>query len=216
MNEAIPTLMTMMRQRRPKAVPAIIFAALFPVSAAWAGDQAKTILNALDPKSMNELFAALPKQPDAALTNISPISPNKFRFLFIWPASNGFMTYERVGRSFAERFASFAGQLKPLAVGFCLTSRSMYYGSAAYGDEEVNIAYRDIEVRYSVGWQAPCAGRYFTASEIEQLAFPPPPYGSYGAALPRLPGTSPKKPALPPEESLKPFLNTPAIKQPGQ
>ena len=206
----------MMRQRRQKAVPALIFAALFPASAAGAGDQAKAILNALDPKSMNELFAALPRQPDAALTNISPLSPNKFRFLFIWPSSNGFMTYERVGRSFAERFAAFAGQLKPLAVGFCLTSRNMYYGSAAYGDEEVNIAYRDIEVRYQVGWQAPCAGRYITASEIEQLAAPPPPYGNYGAAMPRVPEASPKKPASPPEESLKPFLNTPAIKQPEQ
>ena len=208
--------MTMMRQRRQKAIPAIIFAALFPATVAWAGDQAKTILNSLDPKSMNELFAALPKQPDAALTNISPVSPNTFRFLFIWPTSNGFMTYERVGRSFAERFAAFAGQLKPLAVGFCLTSRSMYYGSAAYGDEEVNIAYRDIEVRYPVGWQAPCAGRYITASEIEQLALPPPPYGSSGVALPRLPGTAPKKPVAPPEESLKPFLSPPALKQPEQ
>jgi len=216
MNDSIPTFTMMMRQRRQKAIPALIFAALFPFSGAWAGDQAKAILNALDPKSMNELFAALPKQPDAALTNISPISPNKFRFLFIWPATNGFMTYERVGRSFAERFAAFAGQLKPLAVGFCLTSRSMYYGSAAYGDEEVNIAYRDIEVRYPVGWQAPCAGRYITASEIERLALPPPPYGSHGAALPLPPATSPKKPVSPPEESLKPFFNTPAIKQPGQ
>ena len=111
---------------------------------------------------------------------------------------------------------AFAGQMKPLAVGFCLTSRSMYYGSAAYGDEEVNIAYRDIEVRYSIGWQAPCAGRYLTASEIEQLALPPPPYGSYGAALPRPPAASPKKPVSPPEESLKPFLSTPATRQPGQ
>jgi hypothetical protein len=216
MNEAIPTFAMMMRQRRQKSIPAIIFAALSPVSGAWAGDQAKTILNGLDPKSMNELFAALPKQPDAALTNISPISPNKFRFLFVWPASNAFMTYERVGRSFAERFATFAGQLKPLAVGFCLTSRNMYYGAAPYGDEEVNIAYRDIEVRYPAGWQAPCAGRYITASEIEQLALPPPPYGSHGAALPPQPGTAPKKPVSPPEESLKPFLNAPAIKQPEQ
>jgi hypothetical protein len=205
----------MMRQKRQKAITAIIFLALLPVSGAWAGDQAKTILNAIDPKSMNELFAALPKQPDAALTNISPVSPNKFRFLFVWPASNGFMTYERVGRSFAERFATFAQQLRPLAVGFCLTSRNMYYGSSVYGEEEVNIAYRDIEVRYQVGWQAPCAGRYFAASEIEQLALPPPPYGSYGAALPRPPGASPKKPVSP-EEGLKPFLNAPAIKQPAQ
>jgi hypothetical protein len=206
----------MMRQRRQKAIVALIFALLLPASGAWAGDQAKAILNALDPKSMNDLFAALPKQPDAALTNITPVSPNKFRFLFIWPASNGFMTYERVGRSFAERFAAFAGQMKPLAVGFCLTSRSMYYGSAAYGEEEVNIAYRDIEVRYAVGWQAPCAGRYLPASEIEQLALPPPPYGSHGAALPQSPGTSPRKPASPPAENLKPFLNSPAIKQPEQ
>jgi len=215
MNEAIPTFMTMMRQRRQKAIPAIIFAALFPATVAWAGDQAKTILNSLDPKSMNELFAALPKQPDAALTNISPVSPNKFRFLFIWPATNGFMTYDRVGRSFAERFAAFAGQLRPLAAGFCLTSRNMYYGSAAYGDEEVNIAYRDIEVRYPAGWQAPCAGRYITAAEIDELAAPSSAYGNYGAALPRPPETSPKKP-LSPGESLKPFLGTPAVKQPEQ
>jgi hypothetical protein len=205
----------MMRNTRPKVIAAAILALSFEVSGAWAGDQAKAILNALDPKSMNDLFAALPAQPDAALTNIAPVSPNKFRFLFIWPASNGLMTYDRVGRSFAERFAAFAGQMRPLAMGFCLSARSMYYGSAQYGEEEVNIAYRDIEVRYQVGWQAPCAGRYIAASEIEQFASPPPPYGSYGAALPRPQGAPAKKPVNPAEE-LKPFLNAPSGKPPGQ
>ncbi len=157
---------------------------------------------------MNELFDALPAQPDAALTNIAAISPNKFRFLFVWPASNGLMTFDRVGRSFAERFATFADRLKPLAVGFCLNSRNMYYGTAFYGDEEVNVAYRDIEVHYQVGWQAPCPGRYISATEIEQLASPPPPYGGYGAAVPRPPVLPYKRP-LTPEDRLKPFLNPP-------
>ncbi len=108
-----------MMKHLPYKIPGmVLFAWLFAVSGALAGDQAKSIVNAIDPKSMNELFEALPRQPDAALTNILPISPNKFRFLFVWPAYNPVMTYDRVGRSFVERFAAFATQVQPLATGF--------------------------------------------------------------------------------------------------
>ncbi len=100
------------------------------VSEASAADQAKAIVNSLDPKSINELFEVARRQPDAALTNISPVSANTFRFLFIWPASNPTMTYDRVGRSFAERFAGFAEQWKLLAAGFCLTSARMVFATA--------------------------------------------------------------------------------------
>ena len=79
------------------------------------------------------------------------------------------MTYDRVGRSFAERFAAFAEQLRPLATGFCLPAANLFFGITTYGEEEVNVAYRDIEVRYQFGWQPACQGRYIQAAEIEQL-----------------------------------------------
>lgn len=211
-----PHIHGMMRHKSHRAIAAGFLACFSAISAASAGDQAKAILNSLDPKSMNELFDALPHQPDAALTNITPISPNKFRFLFIWPASNSLMTYDRVGRSFAERFTLFAGQLRPLATGFCLTSRNMFFGNAAYGEEDVNVAYRDIEVHYQFGWQGPCAGRYILASELEQIAAPAYSYeGGYGAALPAAPGLPAKEPSSP-EENLKPFLSAPADARPPQ
>ncbi len=167
-------------------------------------------MNGLDSKSMNELFEAIPTQPDAALTSIAPLSPNKFRFLFVWPATNGLMTYDRVGRSFAERFAAFAAQLKPLAKGFCLTSHNMFFGSASYGEEEVNVAYRDIEVRYQFGWQAACTGRYITALELDRLGTIPHGFsGGYGAALPETPQIPSNEPSTP-EDRLKPLLGAPA------
>ncbi len=79
------------------------------------------------------------------------------------------MTYDRVGRSFAERFIMFANQMKLLATGFCLQSKNVIFGTTSYGEEEINVAYRDIEVRYQVGWQPPCTGRYIAASDLEQL-----------------------------------------------
>ncbi len=191
--------MIMMHHRSYKPVAAVFFAYFSAISAVPAGDQGKSIVNSLDPKSMNELFDALPQQPDAALTNITPVSPNKFRFLFVWPATNPLMTYDRVGRSFADRFTAFASQLKPLATGFCLTSNNMFFGTAAYGEKEVNVAYRDIEVHYQFGWQTPCQGRYILASELDQLALHQTYGGGYGAALP----PSPREP----EDGLKPFLS---------
>lgn len=163
---------------------------------------------------MNELFEALPTQPDAALTSITPSGPNKFRFLFVWPVSNPMMTYERVGRSFAERFAAFAAQLKPLATGFCLTSPNMFFGTASYGEEEVNVAYRDIEVHYQFGSQPPCAGRYFPVAELEQLSASPHSFSrGYGAAMPEVP-QAPSKETPSPENELKPFLSEPPQKVP--
>ncbi len=193
----------------------VLFAWLFAVSGASAGDQAKSILNSIDPKSMNELFEALPQQPDAALTNILPISPNKFRFLFVWPASNPVMTYDRVGRSFAERFAAFAGQMQPLATGFCLPAPNLFFGTATYGEEDVNVAYRDIEVHYQFGWQPPCEGRYIRAAEIEQLLAQQTAHSGYGALSPVPPGVPPEEPPAP-GEGLKPFLNTPPVAPPLQ
>jgi hypothetical protein len=207
----------MMRYKSHKAIAAGLLAGCAAISGATAGDQAKAILNSIDPKSMNELFEALPRQPDAALTNIAPVSANKFRFLFVWPASNQVMTYERVGRSFAERFADFAAHLKPLALGFCLTSRNMFFGSADYAGQEVNVAFRDIEVHYQFGWQAPCAGRYIRSSELEQLSAPAYSYGGgFGAAVPGSEEQQPPKEPQSPEDGLKPFLNPAPDKLPPE
>jgi hypothetical protein len=196
----------MLRQISIRAFSALLTLGI-SVCAAKAGDQAKAIVNGLDPNSMNELFEVAKTQPDAALTNIAPVSANTFRFLFIWPASNTIMTYDRVGRSFAERFGLFADRVKLLVTGFCLPSRNMFFGTAMYGDQEVNVAYRDIQVRYQFGWQGACAGRYISASELEQSSARSQAPGTYGAStLPRTP-SSPPKPQLSPEEGLKPFLN---------
>ena len=187
----------MIRQLTLKTFAASLLALCVPVSAASAGDQAKAIVNALDPKSMNELFEVARRQPDAALTNITPVSANTFRFLFIWPASNPAMTYDRVGRSFAERFAYFAEQWKLLAAGFCLSGANLAFGTTTYGEQEVNIAYRDIEVRYAMGKQANCEGRYVSLAEVEKTLKSS--SASNGYSIGSLPAA--------PEEGLKPFLN---------
>jgi hypothetical protein len=192
----------------PKTVAAGLLAFWASISGALAGDQAKAIVNALDPKSMNELFEVSKRQPDAALTNIAPVSANTFRFLFVWPAFNQVMTYDRVARSFAERFTGFAEQMKLLATGFCLPSNTIYFGSAMYGGEEVNVAYRDIQVRYQFSQRATCTGRYISMSELEQSGKPSQPSGGYSAAFPRAPASPPAQPVSP-EEGLKPFLTPP-------
>ncbi len=199
---------TMIRQLTFKGIAAAGFLALcLPIpEASAAGDQTKAIVNSLDPKSMSELFDVVRRQPDAALTNITPVSANKFRFLFVWPASNPAMTYERVGRSFAERFAIFADQWKLLAAGFCLPSASLLFGTAAYGEEEVNVAYRDIEVRYNLGLQAPCEGRYISQAEVERT-LKSAAAASNGYSVGPMP--SPSEQLTAPEEGLKPFLNPP-------
>src|SRR5208282_4226268 len=58
-------IMIMMHHRSYKPVAAVFFAYFSAISAVPAGDQGKSIVNSLDPKSMNELFDALPQQPDA-------------------------------------------------------------------------------------------------------------------------------------------------------
>ncbi len=194
----------MIRQQTFKAIGAGLLAMCVAIpEASVAGDQARAIVNSLDPKSMSELFEVARRQPDAALTNIAPVSANKFRFLFVWPASNPAMTYERVGRSFAERFAIFAEQWKLLAVGFCLPSSSLFFGTATYGDQEVNVAYRDIEVRYNLGLQAPCEGRYVSIAEIERTLKSAAAIDGYSIGSVR----SPSEQMTTPEEGLKPFLN---------
>ncbi len=187
----------MIRQLTLKSFAAGLLALGVPVSAASAGDQAKEIVNSLDAKSMNELFEVARRQPDAALTNITPVSANTFRFLFIWPASNPTMTYDRVGRSFAERFAYFAEQWKLLAAGFCLSGANLAFSTTTYGEQEVNVAYRNIEVRYAMGRQANCEGRYVSLAEVEKTLKPS--SASNGYSIGSLPA--------PPEEGLKPFLN---------
>lgn len=174
--------------------------AIFAVASdASATDQAKAIVNSLDPRSITELFEVARRQPDAALTNIAPVSANKFRFLFIWPASNPTMTFERVGQSFAERFAIFAEQWKLLASGFCLPATRMVFVTAPYGEEELNLAYRDIEIRYNLGWQPPCQGRFISLAEVEQAVISAAPSRGYNASAPNQ--------TTAPEEALKPFLN---------
>lgn len=186
----------MIQQLTLKGFAAGLLALCLPVSVASAGDQAKEIVNSLDPKSMNELFEVARRQPDAALTNITPVSANKFRFLFIWPGSNPAMTYDRVGRSFAERFAYFAEQWKLLAAGFCLSGANLAFGTTTYGEQEVNIAYRDIEVRYPMGKQANCEGRYISLADVEKTLKSS--SASNGYSIGSLPAA--------PEEGLKPFL----------
>ena len=192
----------MIRQITFNGFAAGLLALCIPASGAFAGDQAKTIVNGLDPKSMNDLFEVARRQPDAALTNITPVSANTFRFLFIWPASNPAMTYDRVGRSFAERFAFFAEQWRLLAAGFCLSGPNLAFGTAPYGDKEVNVAYRNIEVRYAMGRQAPCDGRYLSMAEVERTLRPS--AASNGYSIGSLPSPSQQ---IAPEEGLKPFLN---------
>lgn len=198
-----------------KAATAVLLAWLSAAPDARAGEQAKSIVNSLDPKGMNDLFEALPRQPDAALTNIVPVSPNKFRYIFVWPDTNTLMTYDRVSRSFADRFLAFAEQLKPLAKGYCLPAEDVSFGTTAYGEEEVNVAFREIEVRYQFGWQPPCQGRYLKAAEVEQLAMLEAQRRSYGVTWPS-PGTSgqPRKETPQPGEELKPFLNSPPAAPP--
>jgi hypothetical protein len=192
------------------SVAASLIAFFICTSAATAGDQAKAVLNAIDPKSMNELLEVSRRQPDAALTNIMPVGANKFRFLFVWPASNPVMTYERVGRSFAERFSIFSDQLKLLAMGYCLPSKTMFFGTATYGAEELNVAYRDIEVRYKFGWQPPCPGHYIAASELEQAAKPVRPAIGYGTGAPQPPPATPQGQG-PTPDGLTPFLQEPPV-----
>jgi hypothetical protein len=192
-----------------KALTAGLLVMVAPIPAFPAEDQAKAIIASLDPKSMNELFQIYRSQPDAALTNIMPLRANTFRFLFIWPASNPVMTYERVGRSFVDRFLAFADQMKLLATGFCLPSKSMYFGSTSYGQDEVNVAYRDIEVRYGFGFQASCPGRYIAAAELDRLSKVKTPPVGFRPGLP--PETSAPPPSESPEESLKPLLNPPPL-----
>ncbi len=167
---------------------------------ARAIDQTKAIINTIDPKSMNELFDMAQTQRDAALTNVTPLPGNRFRFLFIWPSSNPVMTFDRIGRSFAERLIKFAGQQVYLTNGYCLLTKNMLFGTTTYGTEGVNVAYRDIEVRYIVGPKTPCPGRYIEAAELN-LQQPAPPQ-AYKVPTPtqQQPGTST------PLQDLKPFL----------
>ena len=184
---------------------AVFLTCLCSSPAASAGDQAKAIVNSLDPKSLNELFEALPTQPGAALANIVPHGPNKFRFLFIWPGTNPLMTYDRVRESFVDRFTVFTGQLKPLADGYCLGSDNVLFGTATYGEFGVNVAYRDIEVYYQFGWRPACEGIYVKATDLEHAKSAQSHARGYGAATP-----TPAPERQSPAEQLKPFLNSPA------
>lgn len=192
----------MIQPLRFKSFAATLLALCIPVSASFAGDQAKDIVNSLDPKSMNELLEVSRSQPDAALTNIVPASANTFRFLFVWPAANPAMTFDRVERAFAERFVSFADQWKLLASGFCLSGSSLFFGTAPYGGQDVNIAYRDIEIRYAMGLQPACRGRYVSLAEVENISKPS--LALRGYSIGALPLPSPQ---VAPQDGLKPFLN---------
>ena len=194
----------MIQPLRFKHFAAALLALSIPVSTAFAGDQAKEIVNSLDPKSMNELLEVSRTQPDAALTNIVPASANTFRFLFVWPASNPVMTFDRVERAFAERFALFAEQWKLLASGFCLSGSNLFFGTAPYGGQDVNMAYRDIVIRYAMGRQPPCRGKYVSLAEVENSIKPAPELRGYSIGALPLPSPSPQ---VKPQDGLKPFLN---------
>lgn len=194
----------MIKPTRFKDFAAALLALCASAPDAFAGDPVRDIVNALDPRSMNELFDVARAQPDAALTNIVPASANTFRFLFVWPSSNPVMTYNRVERSFAERFAYFAEQWKLLATGFCLSGSSLSFGSAAYGEEMVNVAYRTIEVRYAMGPQVPCKGRYVSLAEVESSLNAAAAGGSRYSVGPL---TAPSQHLTAPQDGLKPFLN---------
>jgi hypothetical protein len=176
-------------------------------SAASAGEQAKQIINGLPPEIMNELLEKSREQPGVHFTSIGSISANKHRFLFVWPGTNPVMTYDEIERNFADRFLVFADRLKPFATGFCLPSRDLVFGMATYGEERVNVAYRDIEVRYQASWQPPCPGRYIAASDVEEALKPKYPSLGYGAGLTRQPLPRPNGQAAP--DSLTPFLGQP-------
>ena len=120
------------------------------------------------------------------------------------------MTYDRVHQSFVERFTAFASQLKPLAAGYCLGSDSALFGTTTYGQQGVNVAYRDIEVYYQLGWQPACRGLYIKAADMEQLKNAQTHRRGYGAALPAPPAQDPQTPA----DQLKPFLSAPAAAPP--
>jgi hypothetical protein len=173
-----------------------------------AGDQTKAIINSLDPKSLNELFDALPTSPGAALANVVPHGPNKFRFLFIWPATNPLMTFDRVRESFVDRFTLLSRQLKPMALGYCLGSDNVVFGTTTYGEYGVNVAYRDIEVYYQFGWSPACRGIYLKAADLEQTGPAQSHARGYGAARPA-PTPAPVQEPRTPDEQLKPFLSSP-------
>lgn len=197
-----PTIQTEMRSAFRFAVLPLMCLAPF---AALAGDQARAIINGLEPKSMNELLDMSRTQPDAALTSVTTIGGNRFRFLFVWPASNAVMTYNRISQSFAERFLKFAEAQTSLAIGYCLLTKTVSFGTATYANEPVNVAYRDVEVQFLAGPKAPCPGRYISASEVEADQRPvanPPAYGAFSSTRP-LPATPPSG------DPIKPFFTLP-------
>jgi len=166
---------------------ALAWLAAAPLSARPQHPLAREILANVDAGAMRDLMEAARTQPDVALVNIMPVNDNKFRYVFIWPASNPMMSEDRVGRSFLDRFLQFAHNQRFLATGFCLTPDGMGLLSASYGDVEVNVAFRNIEVYRDFGWREPCTGKFVTAQEVEKqkaifdavkrnpLPLPPPP-----------------------------------------
>jgi hypothetical protein len=202
----------MIRQFSFKTFAAGLLLLCAPLHETRAGDHVRSIVNGLEPKSIDELFEVSRRQPDAAMTSIAPTAPNTFRFLFVWPSSNPVMTYERVGQSFTERFAGFASDLNLLAVGFCLPTHTLLFGTAFFGEREVHVAYRDIEVRYLFGLRRPCAGRYISIVEIQEHLASRAPHARLGARR-RIP-EAPSKQMTAPEEGLQPFLNPPPAAAP--
>lgn len=190
-----------------KGAATSVIALVIGSSAAAAGEQAKAIINGVPPEIMNELLEQSRTEPDSAFAGITPISANKHRFIFIWPAANPIMTYEKVDRNFAKRLIVFAEQLKPLATGFCLPSKNMVFGTAEYGAAAINVAYRDIEVRYQFGFQPTCTGQYIAASELDRVLKPRTAI-RYGAGLAQEPLPTPEGQGVAPDP-LKRFLGEP-------
>jgi hypothetical protein len=126
-------------------------------------------LERIDPKAMRQLLAQAKEQPDVALTNIVPVDANRFRFVFVWPAEYTMMTEDRINRSFAQRFLQFTSEQKFLATAYCLTPPRIGFLASTYGEEKVNMAFRNIEVYRDIGWRDPCRGKLVTAAEIDEL-----------------------------------------------
>jgi hypothetical protein len=142
---------------------------LLPAPLAAQSTKFRDTLDRVDPAAMRQLLAQAKDQPDVALTNIVPVEDNKFRFIFIWPAEYTMMTEDRINRSFAQRFLQFTTSQEFLATGYCLTPSGIGFLASTYGDQKVNMAYREIEVYREIGWRDHCRGKLVTSAQLAEL-----------------------------------------------
>jgi hypothetical protein len=142
---------------------------LLPAPLAAQSYKFRDTLERIDPAAMRQLLDQAKDQPDVALTNIVPVEDNKFRFIFIWPAEYTMMTEDRINRSFAQRFLQFTSSQEFLATGYCLTPQGLGFLTSTYGDQKVNMAFREIEVYREIGWRDHCRGKLVTSTQLAEL-----------------------------------------------